>query len=50
MKRPSIVKFTTPLPVHSGNIEDVISRIELLKKDLTYILGRLEEKIENLEN
>ncbi len=50
MKKPSIVKFTTPPPVSSGNIEDVISRIELMRKDLTYILSRLEEKIENLEN
>lgn len=49
MKKPSIVKFTTPPPVRDGNIDDVLSRVELLKKDLSYILGALEEKIENLK-
>lgn len=50
MKKPSIVKFTTPPAVQGGNTADLLAVIEILKKDLAYILGRLEEKIENNKN
>ena len=50
MNKPSIIKFTTPPAVRDGNTADLLAVIEILKKDLVYILGRLEEKIENNEN
>lgn len=50
MNKPSIVKFTTPPSVQNPSAEQVLERIELLKKDLAYILARLEQKINNLEN
>jgi len=50
MNKPSIIKFTTPPPTQNGSAEQALERIDILKKDLAYILARLEEKINNLEN
>ena len=50
MSNSSIVRFTAPPPVQNKSAEEALERIELLKKDLAYILVRLEKKINNLEN
>ena len=50
MNKPSIVKFTAPPPLKNGDVEDAFAQIELLKKDLLYILGRLEKKINEIKN
>ena len=50
MNKPSIVKFTSPPSLQNGSVEDALAQIELLKKDLLYILGQLEKKINEIKN
>lgn len=50
MNKPSIVKFTAPPSLQNDNAQDALDRIELLKKDLLYILGQFEKKINQTKN
>lgn len=48
MNKPSVVKFTAPH--HAEKMDKAaLEQIELLKKDLEYILTVLEKRINNLE-
>ncbi len=48
MSSPSIVKFTTP-PQAKDSSEAALEQIQILKKDLEFILITLEKRIKKLE-